>query len=108
VNYTRQGYQNTVSEARPDGLQPPIVCCIEFRLIESFLWHRHTDNAASSNAVSIVLEGHERAKCGSRDAASGVCGAAGRYSPGSILKPPPARRWPSPAPMVRAKPRCCA
>ncbi len=35
---------NTVSEGWPDGLQTPIVCCIKFRLIESFQRHRHTDN----------------------------------------------------------------
>jgi len=36
VRYTRQGYQNTACKAWPDGLQRWIVCCIKFRLIESF------------------------------------------------------------------------
>jgi hypothetical protein len=31
-----------------DGLQLRIVCCIRLRLIESFQWHRHTDNRAAA------------------------------------------------------------
>src|SRR5580698_1227645 len=97
--YTRQGYQNTVSEARPDGLRTRIVCCIKFRLIESFQWHRHTDNrAAALRYPQIPLryrqvsEGCKEAKCGSRGAISDVFGAAGKYFRGSILRPVPARR----------------
>ena len=46
--FTRQGYRNTADRAWPSGLQSPIVCCIKFRLIESFQWHRHSDYRAAA------------------------------------------------------------
>jgi hypothetical protein len=36
-------------------LQTRIVCCIKFRLIESFKWHRHTDNRAAALRHRKVL-----------------------------------------------------
>jgi hypothetical protein len=39
----------------PDGLQPQILCCIKFRLIESFQWHRHTGKRAAALRYRRVL-----------------------------------------------------
>ena len=64
-------------------------------LIESFQMappHRRIRAAALRDRKILlrypqIPEGSERAKCGSRGAASGACGAAGRCSPASISRP---------------------
>ena len=60
VSYTRQGYSEgylgTVEEAKLGGLRPSIVCCIKFRLIESFQTHRHIgERAAASRYPQIAV-----------------------------------------------------
>jgi hypothetical protein len=43
-----------------DGLHSRIVCCIKFRLIESFPWHRHIDNCAmgspAENSAAVPIQ----------------------------------------------------
>jgi len=75
-----KGYFEHRQHGEPIGLQPAIVCCIKFRLIESFKQHCHTENHAAtppvpmnSHAVPINFKGLLTAEiCGSWDAESGV------------------------------------